>query len=309
MLDDLTTWITSREASRRGGGLAIVTGDPGSGRTSLLTALAESLAKHPGLFVATVADDGNRRSDALLPRAMIAALGGLPVGRSGRELIAEARALMRTHLDAGRRPVLLIDNAALSGSQLEIVRMLLPRTTTDSLDDLPLDALPDPLLVLFGPPELGDRIGRRRALAGMVERRHVLPPPDVAEIGALLGAPLDAPLAGTLGGRSRFTGEAIEIIAASSGGNLAGAIRIASACRREAIARKRTDVDGEIVREIVMHLRDAEASGMPDAAAGSGLAPTVAIQTRLDLGLSGTELVVATAPTTNGQATHADGRQ
>ncbi len=279
VLDDLTTWITDREASRRGG-LAVVSGDAGSGRTALLTALAGSLAEHPGLVVATVADDGNRRSDALLPRAMIAALGAVPAGRTGRELIAEARAEMRTHLDAGRRPVLLIDNAALNGSQLEIVRMLL----------LPMedDRSPDPLLVLFGPPELGDRIRRRRALAGMVERSYILPPLEPAEIGALL--------AGPLGGRSWFSGEAIAIIAAWSGGNPAGALRIAGACRREAIARNRTDVDGEIARDIATLLSDSGEPGAPPPRI-----PADAVQTRLDLGFPVAEL----APVPSGRSPRA----
>ena len=297
--DDLTTWITERDASQSGGGLAVVTGDAGSGRTSLLTALAGSLAKHPGLLVATVADDGTRRSDALLPRAMIAALGGVPVGRSGRELIAEVRALMRAQLDAGRQPVLLIDNAALSGSQLEIVRMLLVPAEGSATDGAPRGPLLDPprgpLLVLFGPPELSDRIRRRRALAGMVERSHVLPPLAPAEIGALLDA-----LPGALPGRqSLFSEEAIAIITASSNGNLAGALTIADACRLEAIARNRAKVDRAIARDVVA-LLGGDGPGRADA-----VVREEAVQTRLDLGFTGAEPSLAAArarvPAANGR--------
>ena len=291
VLDDLTAWITDREVSRTDGGLAIVTGDAGSGRTSLLTALTGSLAGHPGLFVATVADDGNRRSDALLPRAMIAALGGVPVGRSGRELIAGVRTLMRTHLDAGRQPVLLIDNAALSGSQLEIVRMLLLPAESSASSG----RLPSPLLVLFGPLELGDRIRRRRALAGMIERNLVLPPLAPAEIGELLGG-----LSSALPGRGvLFAEEAIAIIAVSSGGNLARALSIAGACQREAIARHQPEVDRAIARDVVALLGDGGNLGPSDTAVQRGPILTGPVQTRLELGLSGTE----PAMTVNGGAT------
>lgn len=271
VLDDLTSWIVDPLTSTQGGGLAVVTGEPGSGQTSLLTALAGSLAERPGLVVATVADDGNRRSDALLPRAMIAALGGVPVGRTGRELIAEVRTLMQAWLDAGQRPVILIDNAALGGSQLEIVRMLLLPAGDEP-------TAPGPLLVLFGPPELSDRIRRRRALAGMVERRHVLPPLDSPEIGALVDGLMAARPDGA---RSLFSGEAIAIVAAWSGGNLARVVRIAGECQREAIARNRREVDGTIARDIVSSLGDSGGAVPTDAMAAD------VVQTRLELGFPG----------------------
>jgi type II secretory pathway predicted ATPase ExeA len=289
--DDLTTWITDRDTSRSGGGLAVVTGNAGSGRTSLLTALAGSLARHPDVLVATVADDGTRRSDALLPRAMIAELGGVPVGRSGRELIAEVRALMRAQLDAGRQPVLLIDNAALSGSRLEIVRMLLLPAERSATDGAPRD----PLLVLFGPPELSDRIRRRRALAGMVERSHVLPPLAPAEIGALLDA--------LHGRQSLFTEEAIAIITASSNGNLAGALNIANACRLEAIARNRTKVDRAIARDVVA-LLGVGGPGRSDAVVREEV-----VQTRLDLEFTGAEPSLTGLPAAHGRAAQARRRR
>ena len=290
--DDLTTWITDREASRYGGGLALVTGDVGSGRTSLLTALAGSLAKHPDLVVATVADDGTRRSDALLPRAMIAALGGVPVGRSGRELIAEVRTLMRAHLDAGRQPVLLIDNAALSGSQLEIVRMVLLPTESSASSS----ATGGALLVLFGPPELSDRIRRRRGLAGMVERTHILPPLEPAEIGALPGV--------LPGRQTLFTKEAIAIITASSNGNLAGALRIVDACRLEAIARNRTEVDHAIALYVVSLLSDGGEPRGADSVVQKG-----AIQTRLELEFTGAEPSLTGLPAAHGRTAQARRRR
>jgi len=295
VLHALTSWLTDPDVPHlTDGGLAVITGDTGSGRTRLLTTLGASLADRSDLLVATVADDGNRRSDALLLRAMIVALGAAPSGRTGRELIAEVRALVSALLDAGRQPVVLIDNAALSGSQLEIVRMLLVPANGEASAP---GTLPGALLVLFGPPELSDRIRRRRALAGMVEITEFLAPLDEAEIAELIegradAMPPDALPSALHDGDARlpFTKEAIAIIGRWSGGNPGAVIRIADACLRQAILHGRPNVDRTVALLVAHELTDDAAQGSP----GEGLAASAEpvepiIQTRLDLGFADEE--------------------
>lgn len=286
VLGELTAWITDPPFPSRPGltnqGLAVVTGEAGSGRTSLLAAVAEECATRSGLLVATVVDDGNRRSDALLLRAMIASLDAEPAGRTGRELIAEIRALLAVHVAAGRRPLMLIDNAAFSGSQLEILRMVLLPAGDD-------DATADARLVLFGPPELRDRIRRRRALAGMVDVTHELARLEETEIATILNGRVeamrpDATHGGDAG--SLFTAEAIDVIGAWSGGNLAGVIRIGGRCLREAIARGRASIDSTIARFVA---RDLTGDAWPPVPARVPAAAPYAepvVQTKLALGFA-----------------------
>jgi hypothetical protein len=66
---------------------------------------------------------------------------------------------------------LLIDNATLTGSQLEILHNVLAARTGEPA--------PAVQIVLVGPPELPERIGRRRALAGFVRMVTPFPPLDV----------------------------------------------------------------------------------------------------------------------------------
>jgi type II secretory pathway predicted ATPase ExeA len=217
-------------------GLAVVAGANGTGKTRLLGRLVESLGDDDRL-IGVVPGNGSRRSDAQLVRELIVALGGTPAGRTGLELTTELRAILDEHRVDLLPPILLVDNAALSGSQLEIMRSILLVTTS-----VPQQTRVQ--IVLFGPPELPDRIARRRSLAQLTRKTLHLGQLPESAIGAFLTTRAAAV-------RDReadplFTANALRSIARSSQGNPALALAIAHTVVREAIATGRMAVDAVV---------------------------------------------------------------
>ncbi|HVL22876.1 MAG TPA: ATP-binding protein [Thermomicrobiales bacterium] len=149
----LRAWIAS-DATGTDGRLGIVTGDPGTGRTRLLTELARELAADPAHHVAILPDDEAFRTDAQILRGILAAFGQTPTGRTGLELMREFDDTLAAIRSAGKRPGILIDGADFSGPRLELTRNLLRDGGASGL-----------WVVLFGPPDLRDRIARRRCAA------------------------------------------------------------------------------------------------------------------------------------------------
>lgn len=255
-----------------GSGLALVTGCPGSGRTRLMRHLGETLASRSDLAVASIHTGDDRRTDAQLLRAIIEALGGEPSGRTGLALTTGIRTLIDLNREGGRDTVILIDDATFTGSQLEIVRTLLSSTSGFRL-------------VLFGPPELRDRIARRRSLAGSLQYTVVLDAMEEGTIRAFLDGRIAAmrlrpaiPDAGRL-----FTDEAVAIVGSWSGGNPGALVRIAGECVLEAIARSQTIVDRRVAHRVARELTDHARHEARRAAAAPFAEP--AVQTRLLLDL------------------------
>jgi type II secretory pathway predicted ATPase ExeA len=255
-----------------GSGLALVTGRPGSGRTRLMLHLGETLASRSDLTVAPVHSGDERRTDAQLLRAIVEALGGEPTGRTGLELTNGIRTLIAQNQAGDRRSVILIDDAMFTGSQLEIVRTLLSSASGVSL-------------VLFGPPELRERIGRRRSLAGSLRSTISLGAMDrdatetflagrIAAMRLSTGRPEPEPL---------FTDEAIAIVTDWSEGNPGAVIRIAGECVLEAIACSQTVVDRRVAHRVARELTDHARHQARLVAAAPFSEP--AVQTRLMLDL------------------------
>ena len=268
-LDTLGEWLADSDDAQSG--LAAVSGAHGAGKTHLLHALVTSLAGNADRLVGVVPDDGSRRSDAQLLRATISALGGSPAGRTGLELTTAARGILAAHRGDARPPVLMIDNAALTGSQLEIVRALL---APQEADDPPTRVQ----IVLFGPPELPDRVNRRRSLAGFVRRGVVIGPLEASAIDRLLQARIDEvrePGSPT----TLLTGEASAVIWRSSGGYPGLAIALAHGALREAIASGAGQIDA-VLAERVAEAWAKQALPASRTRAGDG---ETAIQTRLSL--------------------------
>jgi len=219
-------------------GLAIVGGVRGAGQTRLLHRIAnDQTARRLGI----VADDGARRSDAQLLRATIVALGGRPASRTGLELAAEVRAIFETHRHDARMPVLFIDNAALTGSQLEIVRSIL--ATSD--EEIRVQ------IVLLGPPELADRVARRRSLSRFLRESVTLDPLGLDEARLLL----DTRIAGMRlpGGDSGdlLTQDASTRIRQETGGVPGAIVTLARRCLREAIATGEMPIARETVDRVL----------------------------------------------------------
>lgn len=163
--NDMLQWLSQGTP-----GLGVITGAEGSGKSRLLESTILTLAADEERLIGVIPGDGGKHSDAAFLKRAIAAFGASPTGRTGLELIAEFRAVLAGHDQDPRPAVLLVDDAAFGGSRLEILRsMLTAQPTTDT-------PAPNHLqVVLFGPEELADRIGRRQQLSSLVGHRGTVP--------------------------------------------------------------------------------------------------------------------------------------
>lgn len=254
-----------------GSGLALVTGCPGSGRTRLMRHLGETLVSRSDLAVATVYTGDERRTDAQLLRAIIESLGGEPIGRTGLELTTGIRSLIDQNRGRGRDTVVLIDDATFTGSRLEIVRTLLSPASGVRI-------------VLFGPPELRERIARRRSLAGSLRHTVALDAMEGDTVRTFLDGRIASmrPRSGIPDEGRLFTDEAVAIVASWSGGNPGAVVRIAGECVLEAIAHSRSIVDRRVAHQVARELTDHVRQRARRAAAAFA---EPAVQTRLLLDL------------------------
>lgn len=248
-------------------GLAVVAGPTGSGKTRLLDRLVQAIADDDRLI--GVVPAGTPRTDADLPRLAIRALGGRPEGRTGLDLTTELRSLLDAQRADLLAPVLLIDDAGLTGSQLEILRGVLagpgPGEPTRTQ------------IVLFGPPALPDRIARRRSLAGQARRIETIPPLTERDARTLLAGRVAA-----MHDPDRvapatpfFSPGAVAILLEAAAANPGRLLELAHAATREAIATGRPHVDEETAQTVVMPNADGRSLAQGIASADP------VIQTRL----------------------------
>lgn len=207
------------------GGLSLVTGEIGCGKTMLAHALVDRLADtpHAALMLGTP-----RLTPAELQRAVLRATDG-PAPPRGRHALIEA---VGTHLAAvhaaGKRPVLVVDEAQLATpSLLEEVRLL---TNFEDRRDKHLH------VVLVGQPELRERIAKQRQIDQRVGLRAHVEPLDADDVAAYVAHRLR--VAGGDAART-FADGAIAALARASGGvprlinNLAAQAMFVAAARRE----------------------------------------------------------------------------
>ena len=207
------------------GGLSLVTGEIGCGKTMLANALLDRLAgtPHAAMMLGTP-----RLTPAELLREVMRATGG-PTPPRGRHALVEAvGAHLASAHAAGRRPVLVVDEAQLATpSLLEEVRLL---TNFEDRNDKHIH------VVLVGQPELRARVARQRQIDQRVGlRAHVLPL-DADEVAAYVAHRLRV-----AGGDSArvFDADALARLAVHSGGvprlvnNLATQAMFVAAARGE----------------------------------------------------------------------------
>ena len=185
------------------GGLSLVTGEIGCGKTMLVEALRARLAGTP--YEPWVVDYP-RLSGAQLLQFVAEAAGIARPPRSKPALVAHLRPCLAERHAAGRRPVLLVDEAQLaSPSLLEELRLL---TNFEDRTDKHLH------VVLLGQPELRDRIVRRPQIDQRVSLRFHLEPLDAEGVREYVRHRLR--VAGA--GHEIFTDPALAALAARSGG-------------------------------------------------------------------------------------------
>jgi type II secretory pathway predicted ATPase ExeA len=217
------------------GGLSLITGEIGCGKTMLAAALAERLAGGPCDVVALP-------YPRVTPSQLLAVLaGGLGIERVPRGKLALIEGLGarlgELHRN-GRRPVLVVDEAQLAGpSLLEEIRLL---TNHEDRQDKHLH------VVLLGQPELRERVRLRPQIDQRVSLRFHVEPMDADDVRGYVEHRLR--VAGAAG--SIFTAEALATLASRSGGVPRRVNTLATQALFVGAMRKVEAVDGELVADV-----------------------------------------------------------
>lgn len=154
------------------GGLVVITGEIGSGKTLLSQTLVTTLGGE-GFVVAEVANPP--RTAAALLAAALPAMGAEPAGGSAARLAGRVRERLASEAADGRRVVLAIDEAQ--------------RLDARALDEIRLLTNPDGRgagvpVVLLGQPELTGRVERQPQVAQRVVVRYHLGAMGADEVDA-----------------------------------------------------------------------------------------------------------------------------
>ncbi len=153
------------------GGLSLITGEIGCGKTTLSRALFQKLTEDNGV-VALIANP--RFSSTQLLRYIALEFGIEQPGRTKLQILDALNALLIANYKAGRTSVLIVDEAQLlSKANLEEVR-LLTNLETDREKLLQI--------VLLGQPELGKRINRLPQLKQRITIRYHIGRLDLQEM-------------------------------------------------------------------------------------------------------------------------------
>jgi type II secretory pathway predicted ATPase ExeA len=213
------------------GGLFLLTGGKGSGKTLLTARLAHELRARGALVVMASA------ADAAPPLSSLSQALGVP--EPGDDVTGWAAAIRRAvamHEDADRNVVFIVDDAqALGGSEIAALRLLLGRS--------------EPLrLALVARPEIGDDLAPalQADLAQALTLHCALGPMSDEEIGSLVWHRLRR--AGCRRAEL-FSEDAITAVAAYAAGMPGRAVRLCAATLRRAVAESSTMINGALVRE------------------------------------------------------------
>jgi general secretion pathway protein A len=223
------------DATELRGGLSLVTGEIGCGKTMLAAALGERLA---GSTCDVVAVPYPRVTPSQLLHLLARGVGIERVPRGKLALTEALKASLGALHGNGRRPVLVVDEAQLAGpSLLEEIRLL---TNHEDRQDKHLH------VVLLGQPELRERVRQRPQIDQRVSLRFHVEPMEPSEVGGYVEHRL------RVAGASReiFTADAIAALAARS----AGVPRRVNTLAIQALfvgAMRRLDViDGALVGDV-----------------------------------------------------------
>jgi type II secretory pathway predicted ATPase ExeA len=217
------------------GGLSLITGEIGCGKTMLAGALAEKLAGGP-CDVVTLPYPRVTPSQLL---ALLARGVGIETIPRGKLALIEALGARLGELHRnGRRPVLVVDEAQLAGpSLLEEIRLL---TNHEDRQDKHLH------VVLLGQPELRERVRQRPQIDQRVSLRFHVEPMVSTDVQGyvehrLRVAGAAAPI---------FTDDALAVLAARSGGVPRRVNTLATQALFVGAMRKLEGIEGELVGDV-----------------------------------------------------------
>ena len=220
---------------------AVVTGDPGLGKTCVLRALRHALP--PNEFRLTYCHNATLGKRDFY-RQLCLALGLTPSATAAAVFYAVSSHIQELGKER-LHPVFLLDEAH-----------LLHQDTLDHLHILlnyEWDARPLLSLFLIGLPDLLDRLSlrRHRSMLSRIHRRFALGPLTQDDTADYLRTRLR--LAGC--DKELFSHDTVALLHEHAGGALRDIDRLATAALREAAKKKRKTVDAEILQRIL----DAEA--------------------------------------------------
>ena len=223
------------DATELRGGLSLVTGEIGCGKTMLAGALAEKLAGGPCEVIALP-------YPRITPTQLLALLGrglGMEAVPRGKLPLIEALGARLGELHRnGRRPVLVVDEAQLAGpSLLEEIRLL---TNHEDRQDKHLH------VVLLGQPELRERVRQRPQIDQRVSLRFHVEPMDAADVRGYVSHRMS--VAGA--SRSVFTEDALALLAERSRGVPRRVNTLATQALFVGAMRKLEAIDGALVGDV-----------------------------------------------------------
>jgi general secretion pathway protein A len=223
------------DATELRGGLSLITGEIGCGKTMLAGALTDRLAGSPSDVVTLP-------YPKVTPTQLLATLAhGLGVERPPRGKLPAIQAV-RERLSAlhrnGRRPVLVVDEAQLAGPMLlEEIRLL---TNYEDRQDKHLH------VVLLGQPELRDRVRLRPQIDQRVSLRFHVEPMEAGDVRGYVEHRLGVAGAAT----PIFTADAIAALAVRSGGVPRRVNTLATQALFVAAMRKQERIDAALVADV-----------------------------------------------------------
>ena len=224
------------DATELRGGLSLITGEIGCGKTMLAQALADGLADSPCDVIALP-------YPKVTPTQMLAAvargIGIDPPPRGKLEIIMALGVRLAGLHREGRRPVLVVDEAQLaSPSLLEEIRLL---TNYEDRQDKHLH------VVLLGQPELRDRVRKRPQIDQRVSLRFHVEPMESDDVRGYVEHRLR--VAGWAGGEL-FTADAMAVLAARSGGVPRRVNTLATQALFVGAMRRLTQINGELMADV-----------------------------------------------------------
>jgi general secretion pathway protein A len=217
------------------GGLSLITGEIGCGKTMLAQAVAERLA-------GSAVDIVELTYPKVTPTQLLATLArGLGVAEPPRgklaliELLGDRLAELHRN---GRRPVLVVDEAQLaSPTLLEEIRLL---TNYEDRRDKHLH------VVLLGQPELRDRVRKRPQIDQRVSLRFHVEPMEEEDVRGYVQHRL-----GVAGSAAPiFTDDAYPVLAARSGGVPRRVNTLATQALFVGAMRSQTSIGAELVGDV-----------------------------------------------------------
>jgi type II secretory pathway predicted ATPase ExeA len=223
------------DATELRGGLSLITGEIGCGKTMLANALAERLSGSPNDVITLPYP---KVTPAQLLTTLAQGLGVEQVPRGKLAAIEAVRAKLGALHRNGRRPVLVVDEAQLAGPMLlEEIRLL---TNYEDRQDKHLH------VVLLGQPELRDRVRLRPQIDQRVSLRFHVEPMEADDVRGYVEHRLRVAGATT----PIFADDAVTQLAARSGGVPRRVNTLATQALFVGAMRKQARIDGPLVGDV-----------------------------------------------------------